>query len=145
MREDAEIIAAYVRQRTPNHKVGAHGLSMGGLIAVHLARKGLVDFLFADRTFYSLEEVPVYSMGVWAKWAMKIFALWEDVDSTKDYIFTNCYKVISQDPKDEIINDNASLKTGISLRIVCIIFRISLYIDPKRASKQTAREGSEKG
>jgi hypothetical protein len=49
---------------------------MGGLIAAHLGRKGLVDFLFADRTFYSLEEVPIYTMGVWAKWAIKIFTLW---------------------------------------------------------------------
>ena len=68
---------------------------MGGLVATHMARKGLVDFLFADRTFYSLEEVPVFTMGAWAKWAVKFFTLWSDVDSTKDYIFTNCYKVIA--------------------------------------------------
>ena len=76
-------------------KVGAHGLSMGGLVAAHLARKGLVDFLFADRTFSSLEEVPVYSMGAWAKWSIKIFAAWKDVDATKDYIFSNSYKVMA--------------------------------------------------
>lgn len=68
---------------------------MGGMIAIHLARKGLVDFMFADRTFYSLEEVPVYSLGSWAKWFTKIFAMWKDVDSTKDYIFANCYKVLA--------------------------------------------------
>jgi len=43
---------------------------MGGLVAAHLARKGLVDFLFADRTFSSLESVPIFTMGVWAKWAI---------------------------------------------------------------------------
>ena len=37
---------------------------------------------------------------------------------TKDYIFANCYKVVACDPNDEVINDNASLKTGISLKIV---------------------------
>ena len=100
------------------HKVGAHGLSMGGLIAAHLARKNLVDFLFADRTFYSLEDVPIYSMGLWAKWAMKIFTWWSDVDATRDYIFANCYKVIAQDANDEVINDAVSLKTGVSLKIV---------------------------
>lgn len=78
-----------------NAKVGAHGLSMGGLVAAHLARKGLVDFLFADRTFSSLEIVPVFTMGTWAKWCMKIFTLWKDSDATRDYIFANCYKVIS--------------------------------------------------
>ena len=88
-------MAAYVRSRTPNNKVGAHGLSMGGLIATHLGRKGLVDFVFADRTFYNLEEVPVYSMGSWAKWGMKLFAMWKEIDSTDDFIYSNCYKVIS--------------------------------------------------
>lgn len=48
--------------------------------------------------------------------------MWKDADSTKDYIFSNCYKVIAQDPNDEIINENASLKTGISLKIVSLLF-----------------------
>lgn len=68
---------------------------MGGIVATHLARKGLVDFLFADRTFSSLDNVPIYNMGNWAKWGIKIFTLWKDLDSTKDYIFSNCYKVMS--------------------------------------------------
>jgi hypothetical protein len=68
---------------------------MGGLIACYLARKGLVDFLFADRTFASLESVPVYSMGSWAKWSMKFFTFWKDLDATRDFIFANCYKVIA--------------------------------------------------
>ena len=57
-------------------------------------------------------------MGNWAKWAIKFFTLWKDLDSTDSYIFANCYKVIAQDPNDEVINDNASLKTGVSLKIV---------------------------
>lgn len=76
--------------------MGAHGLSMGGLIAAHLARKGLIDFLFVDRTFSALEDVPIYSMGgVWVKHAMRFFTMWKQTDSTKDYIFANCYKVIA--------------------------------------------------
>lgn len=55
---------------------------MGGLFAAHLARKGLIDFLFVDRTFSDLEEVPVYSMGLWAKWLLKVFTLWKSTDST---------------------------------------------------------------
>ena len=91
---------------------------MGGMIATHLARKGCVDFLFADRTFYDIHEVPIYSMGLWAKYAIKFLTLWSGLDSSNDFVYTNCYKVIAQDPCDEVINDNASLKTGISLRIV---------------------------
>jgi hypothetical protein len=75
--------------------VGIHGLSMGGLIASHVARKGLVDFIFADRTFSSLDEVPVYTLGNFAKRAIKIFTLWDQTDATQDYIFANCYKVVA--------------------------------------------------
>ena len=57
-------------------------------------------------------------MGSWAKYAMQLFTQWEKGDVTKDYIFANCYKVVACDPSDEVINDNASLKTGISLKIV---------------------------
>jgi hypothetical protein len=91
---------------------------MGGMIAAHLARKGLVDFVFCDRTFYNLSEVPIYTMGKWAKYGIKLITLWNDLDSTSDFIYSNCYKVMSQDPNDEVINDNASLKTGISLAII---------------------------
>jgi hypothetical protein len=110
--------------------MGVHGLSMGGLFASHLARKGLVDFVFADRTFFNLEIVPIYSMGSWARWAIKLFAMWKDMDSTRDYIFANCYKVMASDPNDEVINDNASLKTGVSLKIVSYFnFYLSLALD----------------
>jgi len=68
---------------------------MGGIIAAYLARRGHVDFLFTDRTFYSLEEVPVYSMGMWTKYAIKALTLWSDMDATLDYVFTNCYKVVA--------------------------------------------------
>ena len=80
--------------------MGAHGLSMGGMFATHLARKGLVDFLFSDRSFSNLEDVPIYSMGLWAKWAIKIFSCWSKVDACDDYIYANCYKVMATDPND---------------------------------------------
>ena len=68
---------------------------MGGMIATHLARKGLVDFLFADRTFYDLQEVPIYSMGLWSKYAIKFLTFWKNLDSSNDFIFSNCYKVVA--------------------------------------------------
>lgn len=74
--------------------------------------------MFADRTFYDLQEVPVYSMGKWSKYAIKLLTLWQEMDAASDFIYSNCYKVVSQDPKDEVINDNASLKTGVALMIV---------------------------
>lgn len=93
---------------------------MGGMIAAHLARKNLVDFLFVDRSFSALEEVPMYTMGgPWVKYAMRFFTMWPSTAvASRDYIFANCYKVVAQDPFDEVIDDNATLKTGISVEIV---------------------------
>jgi len=52
IKKDSETVAQFVRQKVgPNSKIGAHGRSIGGIVAIHLARKGLVDFLLADRTF----------------------------------------------------------------------------------------------
>jgi hypothetical protein len=79
----------------PNSKIGAHGLSMGGMIASHLARKNLVEFLFVDRTFYDLSVVPQYSIGGWTKNAVRFFTLWDGLDSTDSYIYSNCYKVVA--------------------------------------------------
>jgi len=38
-------------------QLGVHGESLGGMIAVHVAKTKNTDFLLADRTFSSLSEV----------------------------------------------------------------------------------------
>ena len=117
----------YVRQRVgPDGKIGAHGRSIGGVVATHLGRKGLVDFLFADRTFMSLEKVAKYTMGNWAQYGLPFFTMWWNTDVTTDYIFTSCYKVMASDPNDEIINDNCSLRTGVAQSIIANELKVRL-------------------
>ena len=119
----------YVRQRVGQYsRVGVHGRSIGGVIATHLARKGMVEFLFADRTFRSLDRAAKYSVGAWAQYALPFFTFWFDTDLTTDYIFSSCYKVMSSDPNDEIIDDNASLKTGVAKKIVSQTIRICIIL-----------------
>ena len=84
-----------MRTRCHNQKVGVHGLSMGGMVATHIANKGLVDFMLVDRSFSSLYEVPLYSMGKWAKIGMKFLTLWKETISSKAYVDAQCYKVIA--------------------------------------------------
>ena len=38
--------------------------------------------------------------------------------NSKDYMYTNCYKVMVQDPADEVIPDSCSLKTGVSFQVL---------------------------
>ena len=57
-------------------------------------------------------------MGSWAQYGLPFFTFWFDTDLTTDYIFSSCYKVMSNDPNDEIVDDNASLKTGVAKKII---------------------------
>ena len=43
---------------------------------------------------------------------------WENPDNSRDFLYTNCYKVIGQDPEDSVIPDVCSAKTGVSLNIL---------------------------
>jgi hypothetical protein len=49
---------------------------------------------------------------------MRFITLWQNPNCAKDYLNSTCYKVIAQDPADEVIPDACSLKTGISNHIV---------------------------
>lgn len=87
-----------------NAKVIVHGISLGGAVASHIAAKGLCDFVVCDRTFGSLSEVPRAPLGSWASIGLKYLFEW-NTDSTEDYYYSNCYKIIATDPSDEIISD----------------------------------------
>jgi len=127
IRMDSETVASYVRQRVGAYtRVGVHGRSIGGVVATHLARKGFVDFLFADRTFRSLNKAAKHVVGSWAEYALPFFTFCFDSDLTSDYIFSSCYKVMSNDPNDEIVNDNASLKTGVAKKIISDELKVRL-------------------
>jgi fermentation-respiration switch protein FrsA (DUF1100 family) len=47
----------FIRGELKVKKLGVHGESLGGMVAVHLGKVRKIDFLFADRTFSSLSEV----------------------------------------------------------------------------------------
>ena len=61
--KDGLIITEYLREVRNVHKLGVHGESLGGWIAIYIANNSEVDFLFADRTFSNLETVAKYSFG----------------------------------------------------------------------------------
>lgn len=54
-------------------------------------------------------------LGDWANIGIKLITgVFKEQDSTQDYIYSNCYKVLGQDPNDELINELVSLKTGLN-------------------------------
>ena len=130
LRSDSEIVCQWARSQVYDHllienknmpipqiKVGVHGISIGGLAASHLGRIGAVDFLFLDRTFRDLTSFPKgfhYSLPYF----LTFITMWENPSVSEDYLLSNCYKVIAQDPNDEVIGDGISCKTGVSLKII---------------------------
>lgn len=113
IKKDAASVAHWLRAKIPDGKILVHGTSMGGACACHLGRLGLCDFLLADRTFGDLHSVPASSMGWWASIGLRV--LFEfDSDSSQDYFYAKCYKVLAQDPLDSIIQESCSLKTKVA-------------------------------
>lgn len=108
-----EAIITFLREVKKAKIIGVHGESLGGCVATHLANKCKLNFLFADRTFSSLSSAAYYNFGKIAYWGYRL-ARGDDADSVQNYIESRCYKVISCDSKDLMINDLASLKTGVA-------------------------------
>lgn len=114
---DGEIIVHYLRSELKLNKIGVHGESLGGCIACYLAKKCNLEFLFADRTFASLAATGYFNFGAVCYWGLRVF-LKSDCDAVADFLGARCYKIIAADPHDEMINDLASLKSGVALRFI---------------------------
>lgn len=111
---DGMSLVRYIRETKRNCKLGVHGESLGGSVASYLARSGLTDFLFADRTFASLGKVARYNFGKFAEFAFKATGP-KDYNAVQDFLAVNCFKIVSCDCNDLMINKLGSLKSGIAV------------------------------
>ncbi|CAG9319000.1 unnamed protein product [Blepharisma stoltei] len=114
---DGENIVNYLRTIKHVPKLGVHGESLGGCIATYLARECSLDFLFADRTFSSLSDAALFNFGKAVYWCFRLISR-VDADSVAEYLSADCYKVLSSDPQDRMINDFASLKSGVAFKSI---------------------------
>ncbi|KAL7562790.1 hypothetical protein ACA910_019066 [Epithemia clementina (nom. ined.)] len=107
-----------------------HGESIGGMTAAGVARhftsKSIqpssssspppLVVLVCDRTFCNLEAVAQRLVGDWTAHAIRAltFAVW-NTDVAGDFLAASCPKIVAQDAVDQIIADEASLKTGVAV------------------------------
>jgi hypothetical protein len=117
LKKDGVVVAEYLKSNRKVGVLGVHGESLGGMVATHIARTCGVDFLFADRTFCSLNSVSNYNFGRLAQY-LYTYLTWWHTDSAQDFLYADCYKVISADPNDTMINDLASLKSGVAVKLL---------------------------
>ena len=52
-------------------------------------------------------------MGLWASIGLRLLFEFNS-DSSEDFFFAKCYKVVAQDPLDQIIGEESSLKTKVT-------------------------------
>ncbi len=81
-----------------------------------------MDFLIADRTFSSIDNV-VKNIEIFGGILNKIYKmfLFENSENTKNYLLSKMPKLLLYDPNDEIIKDFSSIKSDIS----------GIYLDKK--------------
>lgn len=111
--KDGLIITEYLREVRNVEKLGVHGESLGGCIAIYIANNSEVEFLFADRTFSSLDIVAKHSFGIFASLLFRQITRWK-YNSVRGYLACKAYKVVANDYEDTIVTDLASLKAGIA-------------------------------
>jgi len=97
-------------------RLGAHGESIGGLVASHLAKAKNLDFLCVDRNLADLSRIGELTYGPILGSIYKNLMMWGE-DICSNYLETNCYKVITFDSKDETIPVMDSLKYAITCRM----------------------------
>jgi len=110
---DAHEVINFLRTNRGYTRILVHGESLGGAVAVKLGVKGGCDFVFADRTFCSIKDEAELIVGKIPFHLMYLVTGWK-LDVTEDYINANCYKLIGNDVNDTIINELASLRSGVS-------------------------------
>jgi pimeloyl-ACP methyl ester carboxylesterase len=117
LQQDAVLVLKHLRDVRGITRIGVHGESMGGCIAAYLASQCRVEFVFADRTFWSLDKTAYYGFGRVAQGLLRLFS-GRSADSAENFLTATCPKFISSDPKDTVINDLSSLKAGVAQHLL---------------------------
>ena len=123
--EDILYIYDYIVQNYRYNKIVVHGLSIGGIPSCYLASKRNINLIIADRTFGTvqeyLESFISKSLNKIIYYLAKILFI-PFIHNTNNFIGAKCKKIILSDPSDSTINDNISLKTSISKKIIYELF-----------------------
>ena len=123
LRSDIIEIYDYMKSLGSYEKIGVHGISIGGIPACYLASKRDINLLVSDRNFgYIADIIKDYYFGEILIKIYKMF-FFSNSCTIEDFINTKCYKIIINDPNDQIVKEFGSLKSGISEYIIKNYFR----------------------
>jgi hypothetical protein len=123
LRSDGIAVALHLLNHLGVEQLVVHGESIGGVAASAAGRylsslpstRGKVSLLVCDRTFCNLEAVAQRLVGGWSGYAIRALAPLWGTDVAGDFVASSVPKVVASDAADAIIDDAASLKSGVAL------------------------------
>lgn len=119
---DAETVLKFLIEEIGiKGKIGCFGRSIGGTIATHLAKNypEYIDFLFIDRSLGSLDVMSESTfLGNYSKKILSYFSQNWVLESDRNFLEAKCFKMLSQDPKDTIVNQYCALNAQVA-RVAC--------------------------
>lgn len=123
LRADGIAVAHHMLHEIGVEQLIIHGESIGGVAASGTARRlsespatrGKLALVICDRTFCNLEAVAQRLVGGWTGYAIRGLAPFWNTDVAGDFLAATCPKVLANDAADAIINDAASLKSGVAI------------------------------
>ena len=118
LREDILTIYQEIKNNYDYKKIGVHGISIGGIPACYLAGKEKdIKLLVSDRNFGQIENIAKSSAyGKYLVFLYKLLLI-PSSRNVENYLNATCEKIILNDPCDEIVSEEGSLKTMISEKI----------------------------
>ena len=118
LRSDVLELFDEIKQTGRYEHFAVYGVSIGGIPCCHLGRnRKEIELMICDRNFGKLDNiVQNYNYGKFLYILYKLLCF-QSTDNVDNYLNTNCYKILLNDPKDEIIYETCSLKTLISAEL----------------------------
>ena len=118
LRTDVLELFDEIKNNYKYEKYAVHGISIGGIPCCHLAsNRKEIELMICDRNFGRLDNiVQSFPCGKYLFILYKFF-LFQSTDNVDNYLNVKCYKIILNDPKDNIVLDTCSLKTLVSMKL----------------------------
>ncbi|CAD8188302.1 unnamed protein product [Paramecium octaurelia] len=111
--EDGRFVAEYFKSKYSIKTLGAHGQSLGGMVAAEVAYQMKLSFLIVDRSFSSLGQVAAAMFSsTTIRFIYNCLVSWDRPNYLAYYNYVGP-KLIIQDPKDEILPYESQLQTAV--------------------------------
>ena len=117
---DAERVMQFLVNRIQvRGKIGVYGRSIGGIAASHLVSKfpKIVKCFVGDRTMGVFDNVVLnrFNKSQNVLRLYRIFSCFWHIDNSKPILVNkNCYKILTFDEQDEVIDVDSSIHHGIA-------------------------------